>query len=412
MTQTSLAQAVSPWAVSLPEARRRSREQDADIRAWVCLSDRANAQEGKPRGGPLAGVAFGVKDVIDVAGLPTRSGATVTDDAPQAWDAACVAQLRAAGAVPIGKTVTAEFAYMSPGPTRNPHRHDHTPGGSSSGSAAAVAAGHVELALGTQTGGSIIRPAAFCGVIGFKPTFGRIHRAGMRVLCDSLDTIGWFTRTLDQSIATAQALLGPDAPAAIGPRAPRVAVLPCRALATLSPAADAALVQSVATLRALGAEIVEPSCDDEQAELLAVHGAIMHAEFARGMLPIFGTRAFGVRAPDITTATREGIEQGLAISPADHAKHQQARARLARIWEERFAAFDFILTPSAPSEAPAGLASTGSSIFNRIWSLLGWPCVHLPTGTTPEGLPVGVQLVATPTRDLSVLAWARWLSLA
>ncbi len=421
MTQTSLAQAAtSPWALSLPEARRRSREQDADLRAWVCLSDGDIEQKGETGGGSLAGVAFGVKDVIDVAGLPTRSGATATNnmptnDMPQPWDAACVAQLRAAGAVPIGKTVTAEFAYMSPGPTRNPHRLDHTPGGSSSGSAAAVAAGHVELALGTQTGGSIIRPAAFCGVIGFKPTFGRIHRGGMRVLCDSLDTIGWFTRTLDQSIATAQALLGPDASVAIGTqgtRAPRVAVLPSRALATLSPAADAALVQGVAKLRALGAEIVEPSCDDEQAELLAVHGAIMHAEFARGMLPIFGARGAGLRTPDITTATREGIEKGLAISPADYAKHRQARERLARIWEDRFSAFDVILAPSAPSEAPAGLASTGSSIFNRIWSLLGWPCVHLPTGTTPLGLPVGVQLVATPARDLPLLAWARWLGLA
>src|SRR5690606_6578975 len=144
--------------------------------------------------GSLAGLQFGVKDVMDVRGMPTRHGAALENVPPARFDAACVAMLRAAGAIPIGQTVTAEFAVTAPGPTRNPWSLEHTPGGSSSGSAAAVAAGMVPFALGTQTGGSIIRPAAFNGVVGFKPSFGRVPRTGMQVLCDSLDTIGWFTR--------------------------------------------------------------------------------------------------------------------------------------------------------------------------------------------------------------------------
>jgi len=395
----------------LQDALALSRQRDAEIRAWAHLTEAdPSAGAAGVAANPLAGVPFGVKDVIDVAGMPTRSGSDATSDVPCEVDAACVALLRQAGAVPIGKTVTAEFAYMAPGPTRNPHRLEHTPGGSSSGSAAAVAAGMLELAIGTQTGGSIIRPAAYCGVIGFKPTFGRVHRQGMHVHCDSLDTIGWFTRTLDQSTAIAQLLLGdgaatrPQRLAADTRRAPRVALLPSRVLASLSPAADAALTHASRRLRDAGVELVEPECDTEQAELLRLHGEIMHAELARGMLSQY-RRHEALLSPSV----RDAIVHGLTIAPADYARHQQARSQLAQRWQERFANVDFLLTPSAPSEAPAGLASTGPSVFNRIWSLLGWPCVHVPTGKTAQGLPVGVQCVALPDRDLALLEWAQWL---
>lgn len=389
-----------PWTFSVQDALAQSASADEQVRAWAHLSH-LELDAGAP-GGVLTGVAFGVKDVINVAGMPTRSGSTGTSAMPCELDAACVSLLRQAGAVPIGKTVTAEFAYISPGPTRNPHRLDHTPGGSSSGSAAAVAAGMVELALGTQTGGSIIRPAAYCGVIGFKPTFGRVHRQGMHVLCDSLDAIGWFTRTVAQATVTAELLLGHEATTP-AERPPRVALLPCRALAQLSPAAEAALFGSVDGLREGGAQVTEIECASDETELLSLHGDIMLAELARGMLPLYRRRG-----DQLTPALGAAIQRGLAIPPEYYAACQSRREVVARRWQERFADFDFIVTPSAPSEAPYGLSTTGTSVFNRIWSLLGWPCLHLPTDRTPEGLPVGVQCVALPGNDLSLLHWGDW----
>lgn len=391
----------APWTLSLQDALAQSAGADAQVRAWAHLPSMERG-DGAPVGA-LAGVAFGVKDVIDVAGMPTRSGSPATNELPRELDAACVALLRQAGGVPIGKTVTAEFAYVSPGPTRNPHHLDYTPGGSSSGSAAAVAAGMVELALGTQTGGSIIRPAAYCGVVGFKPTFGRVHRQGMQVLCDSLDTIGWFTRTVAQAAATAQLLLGPEATPPTA-RAPRVALLPCRSLAALSPAAESALMTCVDRLRDAGAQVTEIDCASDETELLSLHGDIMLAELARGMLALFRRHS-----GQLTSALCGAIQQGLAIPPEYYAACQKRREVVARQWQERLADFDFIVTPSAPSEAPRGLSTTGTSVFNRIWSLLGWPCLHLPTDLTSERLPAGVQCVAPPGNDLALLHWADWI---
>lgn len=403
--------------LSAQEAYARSKTGDARIQAWVCLADEASVPRAPAGQGALAGAAFGVKDVIDVGGMPTRSGSALEPPAPATWDASCVTQLRAAGAVPIGKTVTAEFAYVTPGPTRNPHNLAHTPGGSSSGSAAAVAAGMVDLALGTQTGGSMIRPAAFCGVVGFKPTFGRVHRLGMSVLCDSLDTIGWFSRTVEQSRQVASVLLPESGVRAGGMRAggeragdapdrsPRVALLPCGAIGELSAAARGALEDCVTRLREHGATVVSPELDADLETLLHIHAQTMHAELARGLLPILHSPRAGLLSP----ALRKAIERGLGISHTEYASLQRSRERLARDWRERFGEIDFIVTPSAPSEAPADMHSTGSSLFNRVWSLLGWPALHLPTGQADNGLPVGVQWVARPDEDHALLGWAQRL---
>ena len=377
----------------------RSTERDDAIQAWAWLGE---PNDATPATGALAGVGFGVKDVIDVAGMPTRCGSPATSSDPARWDASCVAQLRVAGAVPIGKTVTAEFAYVSPGPTRNPHRASHTPGGSSSGSAAAVAAGMVDIALGTQTGGSMIRPAAFCGVVGFKPTFGRVHRQGMTVLCDSLDTIGWFSCTVAQSQTVASVLLPQDAPRVAPTRAPRVAVLVCDGIGTLESASRQALEDEATRLRQQGATLFTPGYDADLKELLHLHSRIMHAELARAMLPV----AHSPQADQLSPALRDAVTLGLAIPYAEYVQCQQTRDRLAREWLERFADVDVILTPSAPGPAPEGLQSTGSSVFNRVWSLLGWPALHVPTGKTASGLPVGVQWVARPDQDHALLAWA------
>lgn len=403
-----------------------SRSKDDEvIRAWVWLAEppRTLAEEGAR--GALTGVGFGVKDVIDVAGMPTRSGSLATSAQPARHDATCVAQLRAAGAVPIGKTVTAEFAYVTPGPTRNPWRITHTPGGSSSGSAAAVAAGMVDIALGTQTGGSMIRPAAFCGVVGFKPTFNRVHRQGMHVLCDTLDTIGWFSRNVAQSQAVASVLLpcaadGGLAAAAVpasaktasttallptSTRAPRVALLACEAIGPLDAASRRALDECGAQLREQGATLVSPALDDDLKSLLHLHAQIMHAELARGLLPY----SLGEDAHRLSPVLLDAVKRGLAISYADYVHCQQARERLSQQWRAHFGDIDFIITPSAAGPAPEGLASTGSSLFNRIWSLLGWPALHLPSGKDANGLPVGVQWVARPDEDHALLSWAaRW----
>jgi len=384
------------------EAWARSKARDADIKAWAWLPEELAYPPASDLQGPLAGAGLGVKDVIDVAGMPTRSGSPATSAEPARWDAACVTQLRAAGAVPIGKTVTAEFAYASPGPTRNPRLATHTPGGSSSGSAAAVAAGMVDIALGTQTGGSMIRPAAFCGVVGFKPTFGRVHRQGMSVLCDSLDTIGWFSRTVSQSQAVASVLLPRGEPQPEPARAPRVALLGCETIGQLDAASRQALDDCVARLQEQGATVAAPVLDADLQSLLHIHTQTMLAELARGLQPLARSAQAGLMSPVL----REAVKRGLDIPHADYARLQRARERLSREWRLRFGEVDFIVTPSAPGPAPAGLQSTGSSVFNRVWSLLGWPALHLPTAVTDMGLPVGVQWVALPDQDHSLLGWA------
>lgn len=400
MTYPFLEPHVEP-AQRLENALRTMHRVDTDLQAfaWRTPHD-ADLGASVQRDGPLAGLAFGVKDVIDVAGMPTRAGSQVLPDDKKQFDAVCVAQLRAAGAVPIGKTVTAEFAFATPGPTRNPHRLDHTPGGSSSGSAAAVAAGIVELALGTQTGGSMIRPAAFCGVVGFKPTFGRVHRGGMQVLCDSLDTIGWFTRTVAQSQAIGQILL-PTATATRRIEMPRVALLDCASLGTLSSAAGAALATCDAHLRELGARVWIPELDTEIDTLTQLHGIVMTYELARGLWPIVGRDGTQVGA-----ATRDVMRRGLSIDYRDYVSAQRRRRVLADQWLERFADVDLIVAPSAPGEAPSGLQSTGTSTFNCIWSLLGWPCLHLPMALGENGLPVGVQWIGKPDTDSALMEWA------
>ncbi len=372
---------------------------EPDIRAFAWHL-RPDALFPGPHDGPVKGLAFGVKDVIDVAGMPTRCGSVAMDTEPRESDAACVAVLRANGAVPVGKTVTAEFAFTEPGPTRNPHRLTHTPGGSSSGSAASVSAGMVEMALGTQTGGSIIRPAAYCGVVGFKPTFGRVDRAGMHVLCHTLDTIGWFTRTVAQSQAISSILLAePGEPPPR--RAPRVALFDFRCLANSSPRAHGAWLSCIQALRDSGAELVFPELNDEIVTLTHVHGQIMTYELAQSLLPLV-TR-YGDR---ISAASRNVVIAGQAIDQYVYGAAQSQREDLAQRWLERFVDVDFIVTPSTPDVAPEGLASTGSSIFNRIWSLLGWPCVQLPMQRAQGELPIGVQWIGRPGADAALLAWA------
>ncbi len=390
--------------VELQSVLRTIRDRDTEIKAWAYLAEGADIEQPASAPGSLKGLLFGVKDVIDVKGMPTACGASLAQTPLSIFDASCVAQLRAAGAVPIGKTVTAEYAFTAPGPTRNPWNLAHSPGGSSSGSAAAVAAGMVPMALGTQTGGSMIRPAAFNGVVGFKPTFGHVHRAGMMVLCDTLDTIGWFTRDLDLSIKVADIFL-PRPPERLPETSSlRIAVLPCESAAILSTEARNTLDQAVAALQPHCRHIEWMYPDEDVGVLRSLHASIMRYELARGLLPVWR-----IEPGALSASTVEGIRQGLRLRPDEYAVMQTKRAEIQLRWQQRFAEFDFIVTPSAPGEAPEGLATTGSSIFNCIWSMLGWPSIHLPCAFSPGGLPMGVQWVAKPGQDAVLLQLARRL---
>ncbi len=378
---------------------------DSDIKAWSHLSTDCAPSRSPTPAGPLDGLLFGVKDVIDVQGMPTRFGASLGPKPPASRDASCVVQLRSAGALPIGKTVTAEFAYAAAGPTRNPHNREHTPGGSSSGSAAAVAAGMVPMALGTQTGGSIIRPSAFSGVVGFKPSFGLVHRGGMLVLCDTLDTIGWFARDVALAQQVAAVFMDTEPLQAV-PSLDRlrVAVLPCESAGPLQACARDTLRQAAEAVAREGGHVQWFDHDDEVAALGQAHAGIMRYELSRGLLPFLRAEPGALRAP-----TRKIIDEGLQLTPREYMALSRSRTELQQKWRDRYASYDLILTPGAPGEAPMGLESTGSSAFNRIWSLLGWPCIQLPCAMSAGGLPLGVQCVGGPGQDARLLALARRL---
>lgn len=381
--------------------------QEPEVCAYTVLdldAARARAVEldrSAPQG-PLHGVPIAVKDVFDTASLPTAYGSAIWAGHRPRADAAAVALARAAGAVIIGKTVTTEFASFTPGPTGNPHDPARTPGGSSSGSAAAVAAGMACAAFGTQTAGSIIRPAAYCGVVGYKPSLGVISRAGMKPLAESFDTAG----TLAPTVADAALLAGVAAARAdiMVPARPEswpvIGMLRTDWWDEAEPAQQAAVESLARLLTEAGARVVDlPAPGIAWAN--ARHSESMAWEVAR---------AFAWERNEAATLFSakfaEICARGLALAPAHHAaiRADLARARLAL--RALFDQCDIVLTPSAPGEAPLGLSATGAPTFNRIWSLLGGPCLSLPFGRGPHGMPLGVQLAALPDQDALLLGAA------
>lgn len=380
---------------------------DGKIRAWSHVATFAKCDEllSSASTGPLTRIPFGVKDVIDVAGMPTRCGSRATSDRPAEFDACSVALLRRAGAVPIGKTVTAEYAFREPGPTCNPHDATHTPGGSSSGSAAAVAAKMVPLALGTQTGGSMIRPAAYCGVVGFKPSFGAVFRDGLKVTCESLDVIGWYAESLELA-ATVLEVLTPFKKREVDLRSKpiRIAIVESNPEHELEPAGLRALREAAERLRGSGIACATAESFDGSTELNEIHRTIMEYELARSLLPVV-LRNREQLSPTLAST----VDRGFTIPNEIYLERRARQEFLRSEWDRMFGDADLILTPSAPGTAPKGLASTGSSAFNKIWSVLGWPCVHLPTGTADNGLPIGVQLVGKFRSDDHLLGAAKVL---
>jgi amidase len=365
--------------------------------------DRAGAH------GPLAGVPVAVKDIIDTAQYPTSYGSPIYRGHRPALDAACVLLLRRAGAVVLGKTVTAEFATFAPGPTRNPHAPAHTPGGSSSGSAAAVAAGLAPLALGTQTAGSVIRPASFCGVVGYKPSPRRVPRSGVKLICDTLDEVGLFASTVDDAALLASVLaMQPDwaqrPSAGRAARPPAVGWTLTSRADRLEPAMRQAVERAAARALAGGARGAAATLPPQFDALFDAQRTIQLAETARAL-----AAEYAYRRSALSPQLLEAIEEALAFPGQRYADALQAARSGAERVEALFGPADVLIAPSAPGEAPATLASTGDPLFNRPWQVLGCPMVSLPFGRGPQGLPLGVTVAARPGQDAPLFAAAAWL---
>ncbi len=367
--------------------------------------------------GPLHGLPVGVKDIIDTADMPTENGTVIDAGRQPERDAAVVTRLRQAGAVILGKTTTTELAYFQPTETKNPHNTAHTPGGSSAGSGAAVAAGMVPLAVGTQTGGSIIRPSSFCGIVGFKPTHGLIPRTGAVTQAVELDTIGAMTRTVADAALLAEAMQGYDAgdPSTTA-RAPMRLLDAARSEPPVRPSlafvrtpvweqADAWLQDALVDFAAgLGDACDEIDLPDDFAEAWPAHATVMTVGFAANL------GHYMDRAGDrLSTRMRDAIGLGRAASAVDYIAARKWRDVLNGRLDRVFDRYDAILAPSAPGEAPASLETTGNSVFNIPWSFLGTPAVTLPLLEGPNGLPAGVQLVGRCGDDARLLRTANWL---
>jgi Asp-tRNA(Asn)/Glu-tRNA(Gln) amidotransferase A subunit family amidase len=356
--------------------------------------------------GVLAGVPIGVKDIVDTADLPTGYGSRIYRGSLPAADAACVTLARSAGAIVMGKTVTTELAYFTPGPTANPWNVAHTPGGSSSGSAAAVASGMVPLALGTQTAGSVIRPASYCGVFALKPSFGAIGMAGAKAFAPSLDTLGWFARTADDLELMRCALVEiPYEPLEV-PHAADVRLGVCeKHEAPLLDAggrevweqAQSLLSGSRLTLQAI-------AMPEALSGLLEAQKTIMACEAVRSL-----EGEWREHRGALSEALVALLELGRGIDEADHRRAQDLAAAARPMVAALMEGLDALLVPSAPGEAPAGLGATGDPAFNRVWTLLGLPCVNVPGLSGPTGLPVGLQLVGHAGEERRLLCAAACL---
>ena len=384
----------------------RIRERDEAVGAWIHLDPEAALAEARARDretprSALHGVPVGVKDIVDTHDMPTGYGSPIHAGFRPGADAAPVALLRAAGMVALGKTVTTEFAMRHPGKTRNPANPAHTPGGSSQGSAAGVADRQTPLAIGTQTAGSVIRPASYCGAVGFKPSLGVVPRGGVRAISETLDTIGAMARTVADAGAFAEAMAGlPVGPPAEA-RPARFALCRSPAWPAVEPSSARAMDAACA---AAGIEpkdlALPPPCD----ELLAAHDIIMPWEGARLLAHEYRAHRDRLSAEILAV-----IETGRGLAHERYLWALDVRERARAAFSRLFEGVDALITPAAPGEAPEGLGWTGSPECNRIWTTLGAPCITLPGLAGERGLPVGVQLVGRPGADAGLLAAAAWL---
>jgi Asp-tRNA(Asn)/Glu-tRNA(Gln) amidotransferase A subunit family amidase len=367
--------------------------------------------------GLLHGMPVGIKDIIETRGIPTGMGSPIFDGYVPAGSATLVRCVEAAGAFVMGKTVTTEFAYFTPGKTRNPWNPAHTPGGSSSGSAAAVAMGFLPGAVGTQTNGSMIRPAAFCGVVGYKPTAGLISLTGVHPFSPSLDQPGVFTRSVPDAALLAAVLAeqaGDDSgagtekrviPFEVAPmdRSPRLVAVRSPVWRQADPQAQEHFLETVARLRSAGAQVQDLELPPSFERAHAVHRTIMYGEGARVYAEL-QRRDRGRLSPRLNAL----IDEGLGIPDSDLARDLERKGQLAQELDAFLRSFDGIITPPALGEAPADLTQTGDPAFCTIWSLCGVPAITIPTGRGPHSLPLGLQIVGPRSSDERVLSVALW----
>lgn len=373
---------------------------DASARRWA---DALDGDLDRRDIGLLAGIPVAVKDLMDTADMPTGYGSAIYAGHQPTRDAACVTRLREAGATILGKTVTTEFAYFAPGETTNPWDASRTPGGSSSGSAAAVASGMVPLALGSQTAGSLIRPASYCGVFALKPTHGVFELRGVKGLSPSLDTLGWLARTADDLELMRCALLG-DAYAPLDrlpARTCRIGFLRTHEWPQAQPDGQAAFDEAVQRLQTSGMQLIGKRLPDEQATLADDQKQVMAYEAVRELAFELEHHAAALSRP-----LRELLEKGQAVTEAEYRAAQSRAATGRRVARELMADVDALLVPAAPGEAPRGLDATGDPVFSRVWTLLGLPCVNVPGLRGPHGMPIGVQLVGRKHQERALLALA------
>lgn len=370
-----------------------------ETRAFTHLDPASCRRAAIAASGPLGGLPIGVKDIIDTHDFETEMGSAIYRGRRPDSDAPIVTMIRRAGGAVLGKTVTTEFAATFPGPTTNPHNVNHTPGGSSSGSAAAVAAGMVPLAIGSQTAGSIVRPAAFCGVAGYKPSFGMFPTAGVKLMSWSLDTLGFFGQGIPDVSFFASAVAG-YAITRRKERPPRYGLLETSRWPQISPDMHDAVAAAVRRATLCGASFSHVAVPDFYASADGAHNTIQNYEIARALAFEFDHHA-GLLSPGLKTI----IEDGLAIAPEEYVIAQQTALQARGASGVLFEGVDALLLPSAPGAAPQGLAYTGDSTLCRVWTLLGFACVNVPGFRDKTGMPLGLQIVAPWGRDDDAL-WA------
>ncbi|MDC0033443.1 amidase [Alphaproteobacteria bacterium] len=415
LTATEVAQKIAAGELSAEGLVRSCLDQvnkrEQTIGAWEYIDTDTVIAEAKQRDseqprGPLHGIPVGIKDIIDTADMPTRLGSPIYAKNQPDADAACVAAIRSAGAIIMGKTVTTEFATFTPGKTVNPHNIMHTPGGSSSGSAAAVADFMVPVAYGTQTSGSVIRPSSFCGLCGFKPSFGAVSRQGVLTIVPSFDCVGYMARCFDDISLTHRVVTGKQTlPLNDGlDRTPHIGICRSHQWSQADPASTEALEVAAQRVAELGAKTENIALPAHFSGLEAAHATIMDVALAQSL-----KREFDEHHDLLSDRLLERMERGIATSTN---KFMEALALAARCRTEitpLLANWDGFLTPSAVGEAPKGFKITGVPTFNLVWTLLHLPCITVPGFTGSSGLPVGVQIVAGLGGDLSLLALGKWL---
>jgi len=400
---------------------------ELSLQAWVTIDRQRLFQEarccqeeilkGKIRG-PLHGIPIGVKDIFYTSGMKTTGGSKIFENFIPNYDATVVARLKGAGAIVLGKTATTEFAFGDPAPTRNPWNREHTPGGSSSGSAAAVATGMCPAALGSQTGGSVLRPAAYCGIVGFKPTYGRISRYGVFPLSWTLDHVGFLTRSVEDAAILFGILSGQD-PAdpntSLEPvpdfkgslkssrKPPRIGIVREFYRENSEEQVWKHTAETLNKLKRAGGEVREVKMPASFSAVQDVHRIIMRVEAAAFHEKLF-ERHRGQYRPKI----RELVEIGLLIPGVDYLRAQKIKRLFRREMDKVMEQYDCLLTPATSSAPPKGLSSTGDPWFQVPWSLSGLPSISIPTGLNGEGLPLGIQLVGEAYAEGKLFAAARW----